>query len=53
MDKNDCFTNLGIIKTFLQTLNEILQDTKISTIIYSNPSTVISTIFMSSIILRY
>ena len=28
--------NLGIIQELLQTLNEIFQNTKISTIIYSN-----------------
>ena len=36
MDENDFLQNLGIIQALLQTLNEILQNTKISTIIYSN-----------------
>ena len=40
MDKNGIFKNLVIIKTLLQTLNETLQNTKISTIIYSNYSVV-------------
>ena len=34
MDENALLPNLGIIQALLQTLNEISQNTKISTIIY-------------------
>ena len=36
MDENVFLPKLGIIQALLQTLNEIFQNTKISTIIYSN-----------------
>ena len=46
------FPNLGIIQALLQTLDEIFQNTKESTIIYCNKSVFFSTIYMSSIIGR-
>ena len=36
MDENHFLPNLGIIQALLQPLNEIFQNTKISTTIYSN-----------------
>ena len=35
MDENDFFPNLGIIQALLHILNEIFQNKKIITIIYS------------------
>ena len=36
MDENCFFPKLGILQELLQTVNEIFQNTKISTIIYNN-----------------